>query len=239
MKLLFKPYSFAFLIFAFSLFSCSDQTEEDTSQPTIETTRDVSRTELKEITDLISQAQLDKASLKSKELLDQGIGLKSSLLWHLDGFANKELFKTTKENEFRSRAIFSLKNAVELDSANSITEQSIKALEYLSVSIYNDIAEIISDPDTFSIKRAENYLNEYQRTSKYFDSNSVKTSGKEIEILLAMSTAYRKLSEKSESDNFYFKAKQELCLKKVLEIDPENESALYSLSVLQYNKELD
>ncbi len=126
---------------------------------------------------------------------------------------------------------------MELDSTHMLSKQAAPALNYLSTSLYNDALGIISEADLKTIQLAEDYGAKYKSLAVYLDPELDITS-KEIEFLLAMSTAYRKIPEKTQSNGHPFKSEQEDYLKKVLKLDPKNETAQYSLYVMQHNEGL-
>jgi hypothetical protein len=94
---------------------------------------------------------------------------------------------------------------MELDSTHMLSKQAASALNYLSTSLYNDALGIISEADLKTIQLAEDYGAKYKSLAVYLDPELDITS-KEIEFLLAMSTAYRKISEKTQSNGHPFKS---------------------------------
>jgi hypothetical protein len=112
---------------------------------------------------------------------------------------------------------------MELDSTHMLSKQAAPALNYLSTSLYNDPLGIISEADPKTIQLAEDYVAKYKSLAVYLDPELDFTS-KEIEFLLAMSTAYRKIPEKTQSNGHPFKSEQE--------------TAQYSLYVMQHNEGL-
>lgn len=221
----------------FFICSCSSNPEQipSHSKPEIQTA--VSDAEMKEVYTLISEYRYEEAAELTQEFLEARPNMDNALLWHLDGFAHKGLFSETRDKKSRSIAISSFKKTMELDSTHKLSEQAAPALNYLSISLYNDAVDIIVEADPGTIHLADEYFSKYKSSAVFLDPQLDFTS-KEIEFLLAMSTAYRKIYEKTESNKQPFKSKQEDYLNKVLILDPNNETAQYSLYVLQHNERL-
>ena len=221
----------------FCIYSCSSNSDQSPNPPKAPIETAVSDAEMKEIYSLISKKHYAKAAEITQGLLETEPNSDNALLLHFHGFAHKGLFSETRDIKSRSIAISSFKKAMESDSTDQLSEQAIPILNYLSTSLYNDASNIIIEADPKTINLAEQYFYKHKDLAVYLNPE-IDFTPKEIGFLLAMSTAFRKISEKSETNGEHFKSTQEDYLNKVLKLDPNNESAQYSLDVFHHNERL-
>jgi tetratricopeptide (TPR) repeat protein len=141
----------------------------------------------------------------------------------------------TKIVDAREEAISSVMRSRELDKNESLDLMNKKVLKYLAESYFNDASDIITIHKRESLMEAPIMYNRYKEVIKsiYPDKSFAK---KDVEFYLAMSTACRKIHENDKEENDIFRKKSNDYLKKVLEIEPDNYAANYSLSVSYYNQ---
>lgn len=181
--------------------------------------------------------------LKASEVIDEVVvsknGKTDRVAWHIRGFIYKDIYtnidKFDRDSEARIKAIQSIKTSIQFDEAGTLEENNRKALRYLGVSYFNDASDIIEEREIYKIDQANDKYLAYKDVMHflYTDSSFVQ---KDVEFYLAMSTAYRKLYEadRTNREKYWEKSNEYLLL--VLEIDPSNWAAHYSISVSHYNK---
>lgn len=221
----------------FCIYSCSSNSDQSPSPSNAPIETAVSDAEMKEIYTWISENHYAEAAEITQGLLGVESNSDNALLLYYHGFAHKGLFNETRDDKSRSVAISSFKKVMESDSTDQLSEQAFPILNYLSTSLYNDASNIIVEADPKTINLAEQYFSKHKYLAVYLNPE-IDFTQKEIGFLLAMSTAFRKISEKSESNGEHFKSKQEDYLNNVLKLDPKNESAQYSLDVFHHNERL-
>lgn len=181
--------------------------------------------------------------LKAAEVIDEVVsredGKHNKVAWHIRGFIYKDIYVESQQNDIyspaREKAIISHKNCIANDSEKTLVEQSRKAIRYLSISYYNDAIEVIEQRNPANIDGADNLYFKFKDITLYLypDSNMVDN---DILFYLAMSTAHRKIYERDRHLNEKHFDISDDYLEKVLSIDPQNWSALYSKSVAYYNR---
>ena len=188
---------------------------------------------------LYKTGQFDEAASAIDKVTESDKGRNNKIAWHIRGFIYKDLYldnrKTDKGVDARDQAITSFKESMKLDDDGALDEQNRKALKVLAVSFFNDASEIIEKRDPDNIENANGNYSRYRSLTLFLFPDSVMKE-KDIEFYLAMSTAHRKIYE-SNRDKYeaHWQISNDYILK-VLELDPKNWPALYSLSVSHYNK---
>jgi hypothetical protein len=185
------------------------------------------------------QKNHDEAKVIINKALESPGGDKDKLVWHVRGFVYKDLFVENRDNEeseeYRSQAVESFLNSMKFDKDEMLLQQNVKALEFLAISQFNDASDIISNHNPENIQKAEECYNSYRAILTQLNPDTVLTK-KDIEYYLAMSTAHRKIYESDrQSYDAYWGTSNEY-LEKVLDLDPESFSALYSKGVSLYNR---
>ena len=191
---------------------------------------------IQEIYGLFQEGDYEKADSLCQNVVDQNIGSDSFLFWHLYGFVLKEKYELDKESIVRSKAIANFKTSIKLDTDHTIEEKSLQVIEYLNVSIFNEVSDLIQSNTPESLRLAEEYFREYELNMNYLDGESSAFYQQEIDYLLAMSSAFQTLAEKTEVINEDYICRQEEYLSKALKCDPENLSAQYHIFALRNNR---
>ncbi len=188
---------------------------------------------------LYNSGALEEAADAIDVVVKSPAGNNNKVAWHIRGFIYKDIYANLQsgdpESKARDEAIFSHKKCIENDPEGSLTEQSENAIKYLAVSYYNDAVEIMDNSNSKTIEKANELYLKYKDVTQYLYPDSVMKE-KDIEYYLAMSTSHRKIYE---SDRYEYGVHWGISndyLKLVLDLDPENWSALYSTSVSYYNK---
>lgn len=175
--------------------------------------------------------------------IDEAVQLKKGetdeRAWHIRGFVYKDIYvkedKRARSSEAREVAVFSLKRSVELDKEGVLDKNNKGALAVLAASYYNDASDIIEERDPENLHQAEEYYAKYRDITAFLEPDSSLES-KDIDIHLAMATAHRKIYEEDRENNeLHYEISNEH-YSKVLDIDPDNWPALYSVGVAYYNK---
>lgn len=181
--------------------------------------------------------------LKAAEVIDEVVedkkGKNDKVAWHIRGFIYKDIFlkidNSDRDSKAREIAIESLKRSYQLDEAAKLEEQNRKALRYLGVSYFNDASEIIEERDEYKLNKANDKYLSYKDVILFLYSDTSLVQ-KDVEFYLAMSTAFRKLYEEDRENREEYWEKSNENLIKVLELDPANWAANYSLAVSYYNQ---
>ncbi len=166
-------------------------------------------------------------------------GQSSELAWHIRGFIYKDIYaevdQAVRTSKAREKAVESLFKSIELDLAHEIYESNSRALKYLSISYYNDASEILRERKPTELADAEKYYESYKNITLklYPDSNFTQN---DILFLLSLATANRKIYESDRKANELYWHMTNKTLDRVLEMDPLNYPAYYSLGVSYYNK---
>jgi len=181
--------------------------------------------------------------IDASEVIDEVIqgkkGKNDRVAWHIRGFIYKDIYvkidNADRDSEARETAVESLKRSYQLDEAGTLEEQNRKALRYLGVSYFNDASEIIDEREEFKLDKANDMYLAYKDVILFLYSDTSLVD-KDVEFYLAMSTAFRKLYEDDRDNREDYWEKSNEYLLKVLEIDPANWAANYSLAVSYYNQ---
>jgi tetratricopeptide (TPR) repeat protein len=189
------------------------------------------------------QLYLEKDLAQAAELINEVVtskkGSSNAMAWHVRGFIYKDMYAKANEmvarEEARDKAINSFMKSMDLDVESVYAIQNKKALRALALSYYNNAVDLIDRPRSDSLPIAEKFYDNYKRYLHYLNPDTNLTS-RDIEFYLAMSTAHRHIFERDREKNEHHDDLSKKMLKNVLEIDPENFSALYSLAVSYYNK---
>jgi hypothetical protein len=174
--------------------------------------------------------------------IDEVIQLKKAeqneLAWHVRGFVYKDIYinedQGSPQSEARDIAVFSLMRSLELDIEKVLVDNNSKALKYLAASFFNDASDIIEERDPATIDYAESYFLKYKEIMDKIEKG-INLDDKTSRFLLAMATAHRKIYEQDRDANSVHYDITKSYYRRVLEFDPENFSANYSLAVLHYN----
>lgn len=175
--------------------------------------------------------------------IDEVVSLKkgeiNELAWHIRGFIYKDIYlyedQGDMNSEARDVAVYSLLQSMELDEDKVLYINNEKALRHLAASYFNDATDVINDRDPATIDHADEFYGKFRSISVHIETDSVVQS-RDIDFLLAMATAHRKIYEQKREDNLKHYDKANAYYKKVLDIDPDNWPALYSIAVNSYNK---
>lgn len=175
--------------------------------------------------------------------IDEAVQLKKGendeRAWHIRGFVYKDIYvkddQRARTSEAREVAVFSIKRSVELDEEGVLDKNNRGALAVLAASYYNDASDIIEERNPETLYEAEDYYAKYRDITAFLEPDSSLIE-KDIDIHLAMATAHRKIYEANREENEIHYELSNEHYSKVLDIDPDNWPALYSVGVAYYNK---
>ncbi len=180
----------------------------------------------------LARADIDEAVLNRK-------GSENPMAWHIRGFVYKDIFihkdVMNPHSESRDIAVESLQRSIFLDGEGKFYENNQRALKYLATSYWNDASEIINNPNIQTVGDATDYFEKFQAVYDQLipDSSYLK---RDVDFYLALATALRRIYESDRAANEEYWLQSNNYLKKVLELDPQNFDANYSLGVSYYNK---
>jgi len=175
--------------------------------------------------------------------IDEVVSLKkgevNELAWHIRGFIYKDIYLYEDQgdmtSEARDVAVYSLLKSVDLDDDKVLYINNEKALRHLAASYFNDATDVINDRNPSTIDQADEFYSKFRSISVRIEVDTI-VKARDIDFLLAMATAHRKIYEQKREENIDHYNKANEYYKKVLEIDPDNWPALYSIAVNSYNK---
>jgi hypothetical protein len=124
---------------------------------------------------------------------------------------------------------------MDFDEDQEFLETNKKALNYLAKSYWNDASDIIDEHDKTTVDSALDFFDEFKRLYTMLHPDSSITP-KEVKVNLALATAHRKIYEMNRKTNEAHWAYSNKYLLEVLELDPANWDANYSLGVSYYNR---
>jgi hypothetical protein len=166
-------------------------------------------------------------------------GQTDELAWHIRGFIYKDMYgekeTSNRQSPARESAVNSFKKSCELDKENKLRIENHKALKYLAVSYYNDASDVLRERKPDQVDQAEKLYTAYKDITLfvYPDSNFRQN---DILFYLSLATAHRKIYESNREKNEAHWHYTNQALDKVLDIEPLNFPANYSLAVSHYNK---
>jgi len=187
--------------------------------------------------------QVDKKHEEAKVEIEKAIKAKggetNKLAWHVRGFIYKDLFINNRQNElandFRTQSVQSFLNSIKYDKEKQLLHQNTKALRFLAVSHYNEASDIIDAHQPANISDAASNYSRYREILIALSPDTTILE-KDIEYLLAMSTAHRKIyeSDRKTYDDYWMESNN--FLNEVIKKDSLNFNAFYSLGVSYYNR---
>jgi tetratricopeptide (TPR) repeat protein len=194
---------------------------------------------------LIEAYQLRKKGelVQSAEVIDQAVaskkGSKDTKAWHVRGFIYKDIYIKVDSSDYnsiaREKAVESFKKSIEFDSDKAYEEQNRKVLKYLGISYFNNASDIIREREPKNVEEANVYYEKYKGLMLYLNPDTVMTTN-DIEFYLAMSTVHRKIYEMNRKEYVAHSRAQKEYLSKILQLDPQNFEANYSMAVSYYNE---
>ncbi len=186
-----------------------------------------------------SEKNYDAAANDIDEVLRSKKGEGNAMAWHIRGFIYKDIYindhNADPKSIARETAVNSLMQSMELDKEASFKENNTKALYYLAGSYWDDASYVIDARDAATIESAVDFFERYRVIAEYIQQDGLDIQEMNIRFYLAMATAHRKIYEKSREVNEYHYNKANEYYLKVLEINPDDWPALYSVAVLYYN----
>ncbi len=186
---------------------------------------------------------------KARTLIDQSIisveGKENAYTWHLRGHVYKYFFNLSLDEEVdeqnRNTAIESFKKSMAFDSKGTFKEANNDGLKPLVNSFWNDAVVIINSRDRATIAKAEHYLKRFIESRESIKSND-NINQYLIDFYKAFASANRKLMEAERdqgSDIEKYREEYDRVVesyKKVLNINSEEYTANYNLSINIYNE---
>jgi tetratricopeptide (TPR) repeat protein len=165
--------------------------------------------------------------------------------WTLKAYVYFQLFKNQEVNnrysKYRQESIKSLEKSESLSPDPDVKEQNKKLLKIIAETFYNQIKVFLYD--SLNYNACLELYNNYKSIYKTYDPN-VDFKNKDIEFHLSVggqfvSTMKQILDSSKDVDESKFKKYTEVAkvsFNKVLELDPNNVSALEGLAITYYNQ---
>jgi tetratricopeptide (TPR) repeat protein len=186
---------------------------------------------------LLQRGQLDSAKTDINEAILHSETSQNEQTWYLRGFIYKSIYnnreKADRQSPARLEALISFRNSLSLDSTGRRKFENVKNIKYLATTLYNDAAESI---DTVNYKIALKNFEAFREYYLLVDTSKQNLRQKEIEFGNAIAHVYSKLYDGGREDRAIFFDLAKASLSKVLELDPDNISANYSMAILYYNQ---
>jgi len=188
----------------------------------------------------MQKSELDSAK-KYIDLSIQDDALKSlSKTWYYRGFIYKELYKINdKENKTSALRLTAIESFTKLLSfevdSNEFSESTIKMLNYLATTLYNDAARSL-DPDNY---KTAILIFEYYRNTMQMVNPTIDLKLQDAKFKLALASMLNRPAETEQGlDSIQTKQIAKL-YKEVIDLDPNNPVANYNLAILYYNEAAD
>ncbi len=123
---------------------------------------------------------------------------KSGTAWYYRGFAYKKLYttqeNTNRESLSRITALESFKKSMDLDNTKPNIESNKENIKYLTVTLYNDAAYILSEgttkQDTANFPTAKNDFELYKKYATIVDTSKDYRTIKENEVKFKLGLGY-------------------------------------------------
>lgn len=186
--------------------------------------------------EFLQQAQYDSA----RHYIELAVGHEETAGWPLvqyyRGFIFKGLYTQNESQDpfstSRGEAISSFMLFLQKDTTGKYDDSAIKSLNYLGTTLFNDAARAMdrTDPDV-----AIECYDEYKVVINYINPQK-DFREQDIRFNLVLGTTYSDLYEQDREAREAFFQKSVAAYEKVLEIDPNHESANYNLAILYYNE---
>lgn len=159
--------------------------------------------------------------------------------WYYRALIYKDAYKAyekeDKNSMLRSTAVLALNKLTEVDKENEFTESSQKMMTYLASTFYNDAARSLN-PSTY--KNAIEYYNKYKDLMALAKSTS-NLMQQDVKFYLALASMLNQNLEKETKKDSLKVLEVRNIYQSVLDIDPNNGSANYSIGILYYNESAD
>lgn len=159
--------------------------------------------------------------------------------WYYRALIYKDAYKLyekeDKNSPLRTTAVVALNKLTEVDKENEFTESSQKMMTYLASTFYNDAARSLN-PSTY--KNAIEYYNKYKELMSLAKSSS-DLAQQDVKFNLALASMLNQNLEKETKKDSLKVLEVRNIYQSVLDIDPNNGSANYSIGILYYNESAD
>lgn len=187
----------------------------------------------------LQKSELDSAKKYIDEASVDSSLMKEAKTWYYKGFVYKELYKTIekddKNSSYRLEAISALKTLIEVDAQKEFAESASKMLNYLASTLYNDAARSLT-PSTYEL--AQDNFSKFKSTMM-LSNPQANLVDQDVKFKLALASM---LNQNALQNNQLDSAKKDQIrslYEEVIELDPNNGSANYSVGILYYNEAAD
>lgn len=187
----------------------------------------------------LQKSELDSAKKYIDEASVDSSLMKEAKTWYYKGFVYKELYKTIekddKNSSYRLEAISALKTLIEVDAQKEFAESASKMLNYLASTLYNDAARSLT-PSTYEL--AQENFNKFKSTMM-LSNPQANLVDQDVKFKLALASM---LNQNALQNNQLDSAKKDQIrslYEEVIELEPNNGSANYSVGILFYNEAAD
>jgi tetratricopeptide (TPR) repeat protein len=189
--------------------------------------------------ELRKKGELKESAVVIDEAVASKKGSTDTKVWHVRGFIYKDIYvkldKNNLNSEAREIAVESFKKSIEFDTNKELEEQNRKVLKYLGISYFNNASDIIREREPMNVDEANDYYDTYKGIMLYLNPDTVMLQN-DIEFYLAMSSVHRKIYERNRKEYAEHSKIQKEYLSKILQLDPQNFEANYSMAVSLYNE---
>jgi hypothetical protein len=157
--------------------------------------------------------------------------------WSLKAYILKELSKKqqgVEAIELRYKSLESVKTSIQLNKTRENFSQDSSLIDHLSRKFYNDA---VSNLNSSGYNSAIRYFETYEECVRIINpAAAANLKIREMDFKLALANVYTSIYESNRKQNESFFEKTISLYNEILNNDPDNISANYSIGVLYYNK---
>lgn len=185
------------------------------------------------------QQDLEKAAALIDKAIQSEAGKGDAMTWHIRGFVYKDKYNQEKDQlrdtPFRPTAIESFRKSLALDNKGEYRDNSLRSLQYLASTYYNDAVLIMREINPETIGKSSEYYGQYKALQSEIEPGFDFTE-RDVTFYKALATSNRKVYEKDRDKykDFLFAALENYRV--VLELDPDNYGANYNTAINLYNE---
>ena len=155
--------------------------------------------------------------------------------WSLKAYILKELSKKqqgVEAIELRYKSLESVKTSIQLNKTKENFSQDSALIDHLSRKFYNDA---VSNLNSSGYNSAIRYFETYEECVRMINP-AANLKLRDMDFKLALANVYTSIYESNRKQNESFFEKTISLYNEILNNDPDNISANYSIGVLYYNK---
>lgn len=164
---------------------------------------------------------------------------KSPKVWNFKGHVYKQLFKESASTEhtssYRDEAVKAFQKSIELSTKGKFSEDSRKALEYLSATYFNDAIKRASSVKYNLDDDPVVYFQRFKEIKLWLNPDEDITR-EELQFLKMLAQGFEKIHSTDESEGIGYMNKAVEYYEQALVIDSLDYKANFNLAIIYYNE---